>query len=116
MLLPCLAYGPRIHGGHPYTKTWHKSIQVRQSNYTSGASLSGALPLPESERRRLTVLFCDLVDSTVLASKLDPEGWREVVQAYQQTCAGVIERFEGHIAQYLGMGYRSTSATPGARR
>src|SRR5215813_13056796 len=33
MLLPCLAYRPRIHGGHPYTKTWHKSIQVRQSNY-----------------------------------------------------------------------------------
>jgi hypothetical protein len=59
---------------------------------------------PEAERRQLTVLFCDLVDSTVLASKLDPEGWREVVQAYQQTCAGVIERFEGHIAQYLGDG------------
>jgi hypothetical protein len=31
MLLPCLAYGPRMHGGHPYTKTWHKAIQVRQS-------------------------------------------------------------------------------------
>jgi class 3 adenylate cyclase/tetratricopeptide (TPR) repeat protein len=59
---------------------------------------------PEAERRQLTVLFCDLVDSTVLASQLDPEAWREVVRAYQETCATVITRFEGHIAQYLGDG------------
>jgi TOMM system kinase/cyclase fusion protein len=61
-------------------------------------------PAPEAERRQLTVLFCDLVDSTVLASQLDPEEWREVVRAYQETCAKVIARFEGHIAQYLGDG------------
>ena len=60
--------------------------------------------VPEAERRQLTVLFCDLVDSTVLASQLDPEDWREVVRAYQETCAKVIARFEGHIAQYLGDG------------
>src|SRR5438128_11894368 len=59
---------------------------------------------PEAERRQLTVLFCDLVDSTVLASQLDPEEWREVVQAYQEACAKVIARYEGHIAQYLGDG------------
>ena len=59
---------------------------------------------PEAERRQLTVLFCDLVDSTVLASQLDPEEWRELVRAYQETCAKVIARFEGHIAQYLGDG------------
>jgi len=59
---------------------------------------------PEGERRQLTVLFCDLVDSTVLASQLDPEEWREVVRAYQDTCAKVIARFEGNIAQYLGDG------------
>ena len=50
------------------------------------------------------MLFCDLVDSTVLASQLDPEEWREVVRAYQETCAKVIARYEGHIAQYLGDG------------
>jgi class 3 adenylate cyclase/predicted ATPase len=50
------------------------------------------------------VLFCDLMDSTVLASQLDPEEWREVVRAYQEACAKVIARFEGHIAQYLGDG------------
>jgi TOMM system kinase/cyclase fusion protein len=59
---------------------------------------------PEAERRQLTVLFCDLVDSTPLASQLDPEDLREVVRAYQETCAKVIARFEGHIAQYLGDG------------
>jgi class 3 adenylate cyclase/predicted ATPase len=58
----------------------------------------------EAERRQLTVLFCDLVESTALASQLDPEEWREVVRAYQDTCAKVIQRFEGHIAQYLGDG------------
>jgi class 3 adenylate cyclase/predicted ATPase len=61
-------------------------------------------PPPDAERRQLTVLFCDLVDSTVLARQLDPEELREVVRAYQATCAEVIARFEGHIAQYLGDG------------
>ena len=61
-------------------------------------------PTPDAERRQLTVLFCDLVDSTVLASQLDPEDLREVVRAYQDTCAKVIARFDGHIAQYLGDG------------
>ena len=59
---------------------------------------------PDAERRQLTVLFCDLVDSTVLARQLDPEELREVVRAYQEACAKVIARFEGHIAQYLGDG------------
>ena len=49
-------------------------------------------------------MFCDLVDSTRLASQLDPEDYRAVVRAYQQTCAAVIQPFDGHIAQYLGDG------------
>ncbi|MBI3757120.1 MAG: adenylate cyclase [Deltaproteobacteria bacterium] len=56
------------------------------------------------ERRQLTVMFCDLVGSTALSAQLDPEELREVVRNYQQTCATVIERYEGHIAQYLGDG------------
>jgi TOMM system kinase/cyclase fusion protein len=59
---------------------------------------------PEAERRQLTVLFCDLVDSTALAGQLDPEDLRDVIRAYQTACATVIERLEGHIAQYLGDG------------
>ncbi len=59
---------------------------------------------PEAERRQLTVMFCDLVGSTDLSGKLDPEDLREVVRAYQETAAEVIERYDGHIAQYLGDG------------
>jgi class 3 adenylate cyclase/predicted ATPase len=56
------------------------------------------------ERRQLTVMFCDLVGSTALSQRLDPEDWRTVVRDYQRTCTAVIERFEGQIAQYLGDG------------
>ncbi len=63
-----------------------------------------ATPAPEAERRQLTVMFCDLVESTKLASQLDPEEYRNVVRAYQQVCSEVITRFDGHIAQLLGDG------------
>jgi class 3 adenylate cyclase/predicted ATPase len=59
---------------------------------------------PEAERRQLTVMFCDLVDSTRLSSQLDPEVYREVVRAYQTACTEVIHRYEGHVAQLLGDG------------
>jgi class 3 adenylate cyclase len=49
-------------------------------------------------------MFCDLVGSTELSTQLAPEELREVVRAYQVACAEVIERLEGHIAQYLGDG------------
>jgi class 3 adenylate cyclase/predicted ATPase len=47
-------------------------------------------------------VFCDLVDSTPLAERLDPEDYRDVVQMYQAVCAEVIKRYDGHIAQLLG--------------
>src|SRR5712691_9280396 len=59
---------------------------------------------PEAERRQLTVMFCDLVDSTKLSSQLDPEDYREVVRAYQRVCTEVIQRYDGHVAQLLGDG------------
>jgi predicted ATPase/class 3 adenylate cyclase len=59
---------------------------------------------PEAERRQLTVMFCDLADSTKLSQQLDPEDLREVVRAYQTTAAEVIAQYEGHMAQYLGDG------------
>jgi class 3 adenylate cyclase len=58
----------------------------------------------EAERRQLTVLFCDLVGSTQLSGKLDPEDLRAVVRAYQEAAAAVIQQYAGHIAQYLGDG------------
>jgi class 3 adenylate cyclase/tetratricopeptide (TPR) repeat protein len=65
-------------------------------------------PLAETtqtaERRQLTVLFADLVDSTRLAAGMDAEDWRNLVREYQRAAAAVIERYDGHIAQYLGDG------------
>src|SRR5262245_50846924 len=59
---------------------------------------------PEAERRQLTVMFCDLVESTPLAGKLDLEDLRDIVRAYQKVCSDAITRFDGHIAQLLGDG------------
>ncbi|MCB1036095.1 MAG: AAA family ATPase, partial [Acidobacteria bacterium] len=58
----------------------------------------------EGERRHLSVMFCDLMDSTALSEELDPEDLRDTVKAYQEVCSQVIHRFEGSIAQYLGDG------------
>ena len=61
-------------------------------------------PAYEAERRQLTVMFCDLVDSTALSARLDPEQLREVMRTFQSTCEDVIARFDGYVAQYLGDG------------
>jgi class 3 adenylate cyclase len=66
------------------------------------APLPPALALPTAERRHLTVLCCDLVGSTALAGRLDPEEYCEVIHTYHQTCAAVVRRFDGTIAQYQG--------------
>ena len=58
----------------------------------------------EAERRQLTVLFCDLVGSTELSGRLDPEDMRELISAYHGISATVITRYEGHVAKYMGDG------------
>ncbi|MFO1048412.1 MAG: adenylate/guanylate cyclase domain-containing protein [Geminicoccaceae bacterium] len=58
----------------------------------------------EAERRRITVMFFDLVGSTELSRRLDPEELREVIRAYQQTVAREVARFAGHVAKYMGDG------------
>lgn len=58
----------------------------------------------DAERRQLTVLFCDLVGSTALAHRLDPEALRELMRTYQQACSAIVARYAGHVAQYLGDG------------
>jgi class 3 adenylate cyclase len=58
----------------------------------------------EAERRQLTVMFSDLVGSTRLSTKLDPEDLREINRAYQDACTAAIERFDGYVARYMGDG------------
>jgi class 3 adenylate cyclase len=71
---------------------------------TQGETPPTGPPPPDAERRQLTVMFCDLVDSTKLSGQLDPEEYRDVVRAYQRVCTDVIQRYDGHIAQLLGDG------------
>ncbi len=100
---------PQLHDTATDTKT--KGLPASPADAAiespSGEQVTVPQPVrsaPEAERRQLTVMFCDLVGSTDLSGRLDPEDLREVVRAYQETAAKVIERYEGHIAQYLGDG------------
>jgi class 3 adenylate cyclase len=70
----------------------------------AGARSQTVPSAPDAERRQLTVMFCDLVGSTDLAQSLDAEDPRSVVRSYQEAASRVIERYTGHVAQYLGDG------------
>lgn len=63
-----------------------------------------ATAVGEAERRHLTTMFVDLVGSTALSAQLDPEDMREVITGYQNAVAGVVTRYEGHVAKYMGDG------------
>src|SRR5262245_51152997 len=65
---------------------------------------SDNLATETAERRQLTVMFCDLVGSTALSSRLDPEDMREIIGAYHRCCAEQITKAGGFVAQYLGDG------------
>jgi len=58
----------------------------------------------EAERRQLTVMFCDLIGSTALSTRFDPEELREEIHAYQNTVSGVVARYDGFVAKYMGDG------------
>jgi class 3 adenylate cyclase len=57
-----------------------------------------------AERRHLTVMFCDLVGSTALSARLDPEDLRGIIVAYHRCCTELIERNAGFVAKYMGDG------------
>jgi class 3 adenylate cyclase len=63
-------------------------------------------PKPQeiAERRQVTVLFSDLVGSTALSARMDPEDLREVIAAYQKCVAEIVQRFGGYVAKYMGDG------------
>jgi class 3 adenylate cyclase len=63
-----------------------------------------AEPGAGAQRRHVTVMFCDLVESTPIAGALDPEDYRDILRAYHRACSSAIERYDGYTAQYLGDG------------
>jgi class 3 adenylate cyclase len=93
------------------------SLGHRRKMLAAIAQLSGAAPAtpqtagpPEpkprddAERRQLTVMFTDLVGSTALSTKLDPEDMRSVIGAYHKCVAETVARFDGFVAKYMGDG------------
>jgi class 3 adenylate cyclase len=74
------------------------------SERSSTGAMTGSLMPAGAERRQLTVMFCDLVGSTPLASRLDPEDLREVLGEYHKDVARAVERFDGFVAKYMGDG------------
>ena len=61
-------------------------------------------PQDTAERRQVTVMFSDLVGSTALSARMDPEDLREVISAYQKCVAETVQRFGGFVAKYMGDG------------
>ena len=68
----------------------------------------------QAERRQLTVMFCDLVGSTALSQRLDPEELSEIITAYQNTVADRVTRYEGHVAKFMGDGVMALFGYPQA--
>src|SRR5689334_926803 len=84
------------------------------TGFPAGRQPGKAIPLRPSERRHLTVLFCDLVGSTEIAARLDPEEWQATIAAYHRAAADAIGRFDGHVAKFLGDGVMAYFGYPQA--
>ncbi|MGD8640254.1 MAG: adenylate/guanylate cyclase domain-containing protein [Gammaproteobacteria bacterium] len=89
-------------GNAPQSDTPHPT--VADETPAIDALPPGKVHHHEAERRQLTVMFCDLVGSAALSEIVDPEDLREIIGEYRHTCQKVVDRFQGHIAQYLGDG------------
>lgn len=94
----CGACGTALTGAAPAAPA--ASAKAIPAGLATAARLAG----PAGERRQLTVMFCDLVGSTALSERLDPEELRDVLIAYQDACGAAIGQFGGYIARYLGDG------------
>ena len=75
-----------------------------QPSVEASPAPSAAAVSSEAERRQLTVMFCDLVGSTALSTRLDPEDLREIIAAYHRAVTEVVRGFDGFVAKYMGDG------------
>src|SRR5215813_2809669 len=96
------------------TAIGHRRLLLKAiTDLAAGAGRAAAEDVPaaapanataDAERRQLTVMFCDLVGSTSLSQRLDPEDLREIIGAYHRCCAEQIEKSGGFVARYMGDG------------
>src|SRR3954447_8866251 len=83
----------------------HRRTMLRAiADLDPAALIASPTPPQDAERRHLTVMFCDLVGSTALSARLDPEDMWEVIRAYRAACARVIAAYDGSLARFVGDG------------
>jgi class 3 adenylate cyclase len=99
-----LPLGPRVKLLKAIAALREGAVPLPAAEPPAEAPIPAAAPPAEAERRQLTVMFCDLVGSTALSARLDPEDLRAVIGAYHRSCAAVIERGGGFVAKYMGDG------------
>ena len=88
------------------TEVSHQARATLADQQSSEVTTSGKRPTAsaEAERRLLSILFCDMVGSTAISERLDPEELRDLMRRYQDAVAGCVTRYGGHVAKYLGDG------------
>ena len=101
--LACPSCGAEVPPGNRFCGQCGSDLDSDASPEPSDAQPAAEVR-SEAERRHLTVMFCDLADSTALSEQLDPEDLRDVVTAYQKVCVREIEDFGGFVARYMGDG------------
>jgi class 3 adenylate cyclase/pimeloyl-ACP methyl ester carboxylesterase len=112
-VLPVLTADDLISLGVTSIRHRHKLLAACAALRVSPAP--PAASSPEAERRQLTVVFVDLVGSTALSTRLDPEELRAIMCSYQDVCADALTRFGGHVAKFLGDGILAYFGWPVAR-
>jgi class 3 adenylate cyclase len=81
-----------------------EQLRAADPQRSVGANAAPEARLPHAERRQLTVMFVDLVGSTELSGRLDPEDLRDILTGFQNVVAGSVTRFDGQVAKYMGDG------------
>lgn len=107
--LPCAACGHANAAGSRFcsqcgVKLGEPRGQAAKPTPAPSSPLRTAPAATSAERRQITVMFCDLVGSTALSTRLDPEDLREVIAAYHKGVTELVTRFGGYVAKYMGDG------------
>ncbi len=102
--LPLLSEGDLNEIGLPMGPRKKLLAAIAELGPSAPTLADPAMAAHEAERRQLTVMFVDLVGSTELSQRLDPEDLREVMRHYQDAVSGAVTRYEGYVAKFLGDG------------
>jgi class 3 adenylate cyclase/predicted ATPase len=104
LLLLCRQCGHGNVPGSNFCANCGTPLAGERAPASTAAGELPATPLGSADRRQVTVMFCDLVGSTALSARLDPEDMREIVGVYYRKVAETVHHFDGYVAQYYGDG------------